>query len=291
MPEDDKPEYDDLPIPEWIKERLRRKEDDPPDYPPVPEWLVAEVAGKYHASIIMKATPATRSYMVEFSARLDEKTPSKAAKRLATKEKLTTAEALKVFSEINPLVYFAWRADEERKKLSKISATGVYLSTTKSAEPPAIKRRLAEAPATYANLDTSGISGAKDEGILNKALATVLREWGVPKDQFQETAAEIERLVKARVAAAARPKWDERHKYDELRQLSSPAFLKRVYADVIAKDGSIEKQLIRDTDARLMASVETYMSNRKAREQDAGDAKGLRLIAGPTSPLKAANLG
>lgn len=101
----------------------------------------------------------------------------------------------------------------------------------------------------------------------------------------------MERMAKARANVAKRPKWDERGKYAELKDLSAAKFLKRVYADVIASDGSVKKQTIRDIDSKLMVAVEVYVHTRKSRGQDAGDAEGLRLIAGPTSALGRASLG
>jgi hypothetical protein len=135
---------------------------------------------------------------------------------------------------------------------------------------------------------------AKDEGFLNKALATVLTSWGVPEKDFEATAAELERVARARAIVATgarRPKWDERGKYAELKDLSAPKFLKQVYGDVIAPDGTVNKKLIRDMDAKLMASVEVYLSARKSRQQSDGDAAGLRLIAGVTSPLRRVSHG
>ncbi|MDH6258437.1 hypothetical protein [Bradyrhizobium sp. BR13661] len=140
-------------------------------------------------------------------------------------------------------------------------------------------------------IGSAEIFGGIDEGFLNDAIAAVLTSLGVPKSQHRETWAEMERIARARADAARRPKWDERGKYAELKDLSAPQFLKRVYADAITSDGSIEKQMVRDIDPKLMASVEVYLSNRKSRQKDLGDAAGLRLIAGPTSPLKRSDLG
>jgi len=133
--------------------------------------------------------------------------------------------------------------------------------------------------------------GAKGEGLLNKALATLLTSWGVPETDFEATAAELERVARARANVARRPKWDERGKYTELKDLSSPAFLKRVYADEIGEDGSIQKEAVRKIDPKLMAAVETYVSAREGRRRDMGDAAGLHLIAGPHTRPKRANLG
>ena len=134
------------------------------------------------------------------------------------------------------------------------------------------------------------ISGTKDEGLLNEPLRSLLNSWGVPEHLHKETAADFERFAKARAKAALRPKWDERGKYAELKDLSSPAFLKRVYADEIATDGSIRKEAVRKIDPKLIAAVETYISAREARRQDMGDAAGLCLIAGVRTHPKRASL-
>lgn len=142
-----------------------------------------------------------------------------------------------------------------------------------------------------ASVETPGISGGIDEGLLNEALSSVLTSWGVPKSLHREMAAEMERMARARANVARRPKWDERGKYAELKDLSAPKFLKQVYADVIASDGSINKKTVRDIDPKLMGIVEVYINSRKSRKQGLGDAEGLRLIAGHSTARRKANLG
>jgi hypothetical protein len=126
---------------------------------------------------------------------------------------------------------------------------------------------------------------------LKKPFTQVLTKWGVPERLHAEVAADIERLAKERAKAAQRPKWDERDRYAELRDLSSPEFLRRVYGDEIGEDGSIQKEVVRKIDAKLMAAVETYISAREGRRRDMGDAEGLHLIAGVRSRSKRAHLG
>jgi hypothetical protein len=87
------------------------------------------------------------------------------------------------------------------------------------------------------------------------------------------------RMAEDHAKAAQRPKWDERGKYAELKDLSSPKFLKRVYADEIAPDGTIRKDAVRKVDPKLMGIVEAYISDRERRGLNAGEAEGLRLVA------------
>jgi hypothetical protein len=183
-------------------------------------------------------------------------------------------------------------ATGDRPQLKKMPAgTPVTVIPSKIADATKGNIPLESTSPDCASVEVGQFIPLESEGLLNKALATVLRDWGVPESDFVATAAELERVAKARASAARRPKWDERGKYAELKDLSAPQFLKRVYADVITPDGSIEKQMVRDIDPKLMASVEVYLSNRKSRQKDLGDADGLRLIAGPTSPLRRSVLG
>ena len=120
----------------------------------------------------------------------------------------------------------------------------------------------------------------KDEGRSNEPLLRYLNAKNIPHAMLSETAAEIERLVGKKLAAAVkRPRWDDRAKYPELQFLPAPEFLKRVWADQIGPTGEIEKELVRRQDRALMIAVEGYIKNRQRREIDAGAAHGLKLIA------------
>jgi hypothetical protein len=141
------------------------------------------------------------------------------------------------------------------------------------------------------NVETPGVSGAKDEGILNKSLSALLTSWGVPKQMHREMAVKLERTAREDAKAALRPKWEERGEYAELKDLSAPQFLKRVYADEIAHDGSIKKAVVRSTDPALMSIVEAYISGREARGRDMGDAKGLRFVTSNAGRPKRADVG
>ena len=125
----------------------------------------------------------------------------------------------------------------------------------------------------------------KEEELVQEPLRKYLAAKKVPVNMRTELAADIERLVAAKLGAAKpRQKWDERGKYADLKDLSAPEFLKRVYSDVIAPDGTIEKELVRKVDKTLMATVDAYIGKREKREQDAGDAAGLRFVARSTRP-------
>ena len=113
----------------------------------------------------------------------------------------------------------------------------------------------------------------------------------VPESMRLALAAKIETLIDSELRAATRPKWDERGKYAELKDLSAPLFLKRVYADEIAPDGTIKKETVRATDKTLMARVETYISNREERNLPLGDAEGLRFATKPAGRPKRGGLG
>jgi len=130
-----------------------------------------------------------------------------------------------------------------------------------------------------------GMPEQKEEGRLNEPLLRYLKAKKIPPAMWPETAAEIERLVGKKLAAAvARPRWDDRAKYPELANLSAPLFLKRVWSDQIGADGTIEKELVRQNDRSLMGKVDNYIATRERRRQDAGDAEGLRFITRKTRP-------
>ena len=127
--------------------------------------------------------------------------------------------------------------------------------------------------------------GRKDEGSISDELAAYFEAKHLPRDLWEPTAAEIERVVRKQVnASQSRPLWNERARYPELAHLPAPEFLKRVWADAIASDGSIEKETIRQKDRALMATVEAYVANRQRRNLDAGLAKGLQFITRRSAP-------
>ena len=146
----------------------------------------------------------------------------------------------------------------------------------------------------YVRRASAGV-GVLHPGMGLAALAAPLHEHfrlrGIPERLWPDLISVADQAIALRVKTAVRPKWEERAKFAELKDLSSPAFLKRVYADEIAGDGTIEKEAVRKIDRKLMAAVETYISGREGRQRDMGDAEGLRLIAGPRTRPKRPSLG
>jgi len=119
-------------------------------------------------------------------------------------------------------------------------------------------------------------TGREAVGLLNKSLAAVLREWGVPETDLEATAAELERVARVRADAARRPKWADDNKRPELARLTAPEFLKVVWKDKII-DGVVKTDDIGDK--VLLKAVSQYRSNREDQNQpDYGDAEGLTII-------------
>ena len=106
---------------------------------------------------------------------------------------------------------------------------------------------------------------------------SILEKWiaarGIPGSKRAALAKAINRLVDMELL----PKWDDRDRYDHLRPLTAPQFLKMVHAGSI-KNNVVIKQDIRDIDDSLMSAVEAYISNRRRRNLDLGDAKGLKFV-------------
>jgi hypothetical protein len=81
------------------------------------------------------------------------------------------------------------------------------------------------------------------------------------------------------IARATRPKWEGRlERGGKLATLSAPSFLKNVHAEDIAPDGTVRTEVIRAIDPKLMQAVVLYISQRRARDQNLGDAEGLNFI-------------
>ena len=147
---------------------------------------------------------------------------------------------------------------------------------------PATHEEIAKKPDSDKIVSVPGTPEQKDEGRLNEPLLRYLKAKNIPPEMWSDTAAEIERLIGKKLSATVpRPLWDDRAKYPELANLSAPQFLKRVYADLIASDGTIEKAVVRQKDSALMGRVDNYIATREKRHQDAGDAAGLNFIARP----------
>ena len=117
-----------------------------------------------------------------------------------------------------------------------------------------------------------------------EGLRSFLLARGVPDNGFAKAIANCERIAaKARLKAKAeiaakgitRPKWAKRS--GELRKLSAPKFMRTVYPDAFKNGKLIDEDLVRVSDWRLVQAVQQYVSKRKARNIDAGDAAGIDL--------------
>lgn len=117
------------------------------------------------------------------------------------------------------------------------------------------------------------VQDPRSDEILDLYLASVT----VPTAKRAEVAREIRKVI---ARSFDRPKWlGRQERGGKLAILTAPLFLKQVYFDQIGEDGTISKDVIRDLDADLMGAVETYISQRKRRGLDLGDAGGLVFTA------------
>ena len=80
------------------------------------------------------------------------------------------------------------------------------------------------------------------------------------------------------IARVTRLLWAEHGTSGVLATLSAPLFLKNVHADDIAPDGSVQTKTIRAIDPALLRAIAVYISMRKARRRDLGDAAGLHFV-------------
>jgi hypothetical protein len=81
------------------------------------------------------------------------------------------------------------------------------------------------------------------------------------------------------ISRVTRPLWVGRlERGGLLATLSAPSFLKQVHSEEIAQDGSVQTKIIRAIDPALMRAVAVYISARRTRRLDLGDALGLRFI-------------
>lgn len=131
------------------------------------------------------------------------------------------------------------------------------------------------------HLDTMslGFEIAKDrERSLDEIIGKLVEQADIAENLREAASVEIHEILLRAKSEVARPKWHEREKYLELAKLSAPKFLTEVHAENI-KNNTVVKRTIRGTDPDLMDAVETYISQRKARGQNLGDAKGLKFVS------------
>jgi hypothetical protein len=136
---------------------------------------------------------------------------------------------------------------------------------------------------TYASLKSKETSGKRlrvadwrlAEDLLSNLWDAVLDSEGVPKEERLSLVAKL----RIEIARAVRPKWAGRlERGGPLAPLSAPTFLKEVHKSDIAADGTVQKEIIRAVDPELMKAVEVYISRRKTRNLDLGDAAGLNFV-------------
>jgi hypothetical protein len=111
------------------------------------------------------------------------------------------------------------------------------------------------------------VNNAKD---IDKILDRWLAAKGVTEDQRPSYIAKFNQMV------VVRPKWADRKKFERLRHLSAPRFLRAVYADVIDTDGRLtNEEVVRLSDPGLVRIVQGYITKRVERRLSLGDAEGL----------------
>jgi tetratricopeptide (TPR) repeat protein len=125
-------------------------------------------------------------------------------------------------------------------------------------------------PVEIAPLQTEG--PLPSEHITDEQLLDALKKRGI--------AASLCRLVAAELTKSGerKSKWRDEEKPEELKELSAPKFLAHVHASEITNN-TVHKDVIRAFDPDLMDAVEGYISQRKRRGLDLGDAKGLIFIS------------
>lgn len=97
----------------------------------------------------------------------------------------------------------------------------------------------------------------------------------------QATVAKTVEAVEREIENLGRATWKPDPKKPDaflhLRHLTAPQFLKEVWKDKI-KNGRIPREAIKEYDPALLTALTTYISQRKSRNLDAGDAKGLVVV-------------
>lgn len=109
-----------------------------------------------------------------------------------------------------------------------------------------------------------------------------LKAAGVPESEHEGL---VERF-RIEIARVMRPKWLDRSSHgDEFARLTAPMFLKRVHFEEINDDGTVDVETIKAIDPELIRAVAGYISQRKHRGLDFGDANDLKFYSRP-KPLK-----
>jgi len=109
----------------------------------------------------------------------------------------------------------------------------------------------------------------------DSALYRLLDVYGVPESERPA----LKEKIHIEISRVTRPLWVGRlERGGVLATLSAPSFLKQVHAEEIAPDGSVQSKIIRAIDPALMRAVAVYITIRKTRRLDLGDAAGLRFV-------------
>lgn len=194
---------------------------------------------------------------------------------------------LSIFSSIDPdLLEELARASVEGK-IAELSVSSKEVNHEESLDRPKpksfhynLKSDIKDSPDAIVTSDRIGkiVVGnlsKLEQKSLDKNLAAYFESENVPKSEWLT----LTQKLKIEIARVTRPKWVGRlERGGELATLSAPLFLKRVHADYINEDGTVENEIIRAIDPELMRAVEFYISKRRNRGVDLGDAEGLHFV-------------
>jgi hypothetical protein len=109
-------------------------------------------------------------------------------------------------------------------------------------------------------------------------LKKILTRIPVRKDRALQFLAAIERDVENADRARWKPPKGKKDPFLHLRDLTAPLFIKQVWGDKIRK-GRIFRELIAEYDKDLLQAYDVYVSARRSRGVDLGDAIGLTLVS------------
>jgi hypothetical protein len=125
--------------------------------------------------------------------------------------------------------------------------------------------------------DNSTVEGLPIEDELED-LKKILTRLPVRKERASHFIAAIEREVENAARATWKPPKGKKDLFLHLRDLTAPLFLKEVWGDKIKK-GRIFRETIGEYDKDLLQAYDVYVSARRTRGVDLGDAQGLALVS------------
>jgi hypothetical protein len=109
-------------------------------------------------------------------------------------------------------------------------------------------------------------------------LKKILTRLPIRKDRVSRFIAAIERDVENADRATWKPPKGKPDPFPDVRDLTAPLFIKSVWRDKI-KNGRIFRETIGGHDKDLLQAYDVYVSARRTRGVDLGDAKGLTLVS------------